>query len=437
MIVIRSFILVITCLWALGTQADELRPQAATLQAVLREAYASNPEIAAADASLAAERASVRERGFLDDPHIGFTHQVNMNFMEQIQGPMDLISISQPIKFPAKYFLLARAQNAKASQADDMAKQKKLEVRTRVIADYFNLFAVDRVLALLSAQRESLREIARTAEARYATGAVPQQDEMKAHVEQTQLEKDILMVKEEQDTAQAMLSAALGQDAETSMSSESDLMPVAIPVTINAELNAPKITADLTMLTKMGVHNSEHVKVAQARVAENDALKSLAYLSYAPDFNLSYQRAIGTYYGQNAYSASVEISIPLWFFAKQSGEVSAASARVTESERQLEATKINHVAEMRSFTSKVRSNQEVLEIYQTGLIPQAESTLNSSRASYRAGRSTFVELLDSERSLYTVRIAYYRSLAQYAEQVAKLEELLGESISTLPFGDAL
>jgi len=44
-------------------------------------------------------------------------------------------------------------------------------------------------------------------------------------------------------------------------------------------------------------------------------------------------------------------------------------------------------------------------------------------------------LLDSERLLYGVQIAYHRSLAQYVETVAKLEETLGESISDLPFGE--
>ena len=420
MIAFRIFSLVITCFWAVSTYADDI-----SLQTALTQAYGSNPEIAAAEASLDAERAAVRSQSFLDDPHIGFTHEANMNFMELQQGAMDSLTISQQFKFPAKYFLLGKAQNAKASQAEEQARQKRLEVRARVVTGYYNLFAVERVLMLLSAQRETLREIARTAEARYATGAVPQQDEMKAHVEQTQLEKDILMVEEEKTTAQAMFIAALGQDSPATVSLGSH------------EVAVPKVTTDLSELSKMVEHHSRHIKEAQASVEETDALKSLAYLSYAPDFNLSYRRGIGTYYSQNAYAASVEITFPLWFFAKQSGEVGAASARAREAERKLEAVKLDHVGELRSLAAKVETNRKMLEIYQTGLIPQAESTLNSSRASYRAGRSSFIELLDSERSLYTVRIAYYRTLAQYAEQVAKLEAVTGESVSTLPFGDQL
>jgi cobalt-zinc-cadmium efflux system outer membrane protein len=418
----RLFLLLLGCFWAGSANAEE-PGVLMTLQAAMNRAYSSNPEIGAAQANWEAEQAKIRVQSFLDDPHIGYMHEANMNFMEQTQGPMDTLFISQQIKFPTKYFLLGKAQSARALAAQEMAKQKSLEVRSKVVAEYYNFFTINRILSLLRAQRESLREIARTAESRYATGAVPQQDEMKAHVEQTLLEKDILMVEQEQTTAQAMLSAALGfYKGEI----------ISLP---NEELLVPKITVGLLELPKMVDHHSRHIKEALARVEESEAQKNLAGFNYAPDFDLSYRKTIGSYASQNPYSLSIGVSIPLWFFAKQSGEVSSASARVNEAEKKLEAIKVKHVAEVRSLLAKVNSTRQILEIYQTGLIPQATSTLNSSRAAYRAGRSQLLELLDSERSLYNVQIVYYRALAQYAENVGKLEEILGESISSIPFGD--
>ena len=416
----RILLLIITCFWVLVAQASE----SLTLQVAIEKAYASNPNIAAAEANADAEQGAIRSQSFLEDPHLGYMHENNMNFMEQQQGPMNSLFVSQQIKFPAKYFLLGRAQSARMTAAQEMAKQKKLEIRSKVVSGYYGLFVTERVLALLQVQRESLREIASTAETRYATGSVPQQDEMKAHVEQTMLEKDILMVEEERTTTTANLAAAIGANNLDGPE-------------LSKELHAPKVMANLSDLSKTLEHRSKRIKEAQARVDESDALKSLAHLSYAPDFNLSYRRAVGTYFNQNAYSAAVEITFPLWFFAKQTGEVSAASAHADQAVRELEATRVDHVSEVKSLIAKVQSTGKLLEIYETGLIPQATSTLNSSRGSYRAGRSGFIELLDSERSLYNMQIAYYRTLAQFAENVAKLEETLGESISSLPFGDRL
>ena len=48
-----------------------------------------------------------------------------------------------------------------------------------------------------------------------------------------------------------------------------------------------------------------------------------------------------------------------------------------------------------------------------------------------------MDLVDAERSLYEVRIAYYQTLAKFVENLAKVERIAGSSLSTLPFGDAL
>ncbi|MEO5969795.1 MAG: TolC family protein [Bdellovibrionia bacterium] len=420
---IRSFILIITWIWAFGATGAELDKESITLQAALFKAYSANPAIAASQALADAEHAAIQSESFLEDPKVGLMRENNMSFMQMQQGPMDSISVSQQFKFPVKYILSNKSQSAKANQAEEMAKQKRLEVRTKVVSAYYSLYSVDRVLALLNAQRESLREIARIAETRYSTGGVPQQDEMKAHVEQTLLEKDTLMVQEELSTIQAALSAAMGDNSRKE---------IALP---KEELKIPEVTIELAEIPKQIELHSREIKVAQFAVVESETQKSLSYLGYAPDFSLNYRRMLGSFGFQNAYSASIEFTIPLWFFAKQSNEVSSASSRAIEAQKKLESIKNDKTAEAKSLTAKVRSFKRVLEVYQTGLIPQAASTLNSSRASYRAGRSGFIELLDSERSLYNVRIAYYRILSQFTESLSKLEEIMGRSLSTLPFGE--
>jgi len=90
---------------------------------------------------------------------------------------------------------------------------------------------------------------------------------------------------------------------------------------------------------------------------------------------------------------------------------------------------------VRALFAKAQTGQRMLKVYKTALIPQATATLNSSRIAYRAGKSNFMELIDSERSVYTIQISYYRTLSQFVESVAMLEERVGASVSTLPFGD--
>jgi cobalt-zinc-cadmium efflux system outer membrane protein len=402
-------------------QADE---QPLTLEKALSQAMGTNPEIGASVARADSEHSAIRSQYWLDNPKIGLMRESNLNFMEQQMGPMTLWSVSQEVKFPAKYFLLGSAQKSRARSADEEADAKKLEVRRKAVSGYFSLFATSRIISLLEAQRETLREVARAAESRHATGAVPQQDEMKAHVEQTKIENELLLAEEERESMEAMLNAVLNQDAH---------QPIVLP---KQELATPKLKVAFEEIPKLAHANANHVKHGESLVDEANSQKALAALSYAPDFMLSYRKAFINA-PDNAYAASIEMTIPLWFFTKQTSEVSVASAKQVEAEKNLEkATRELH-SEIRSLTAKVRSHEKLLQIYQTALIPQASSTLNSSRTAYQAGRTNFLELLDSERSLYETRIAYYRNLAQYVDSLARLEEMAGTSLSTLPFGDSL
>jgi cobalt-zinc-cadmium efflux system outer membrane protein len=341
--------------------------------------------------------------------------------METMMGPMNTWGITQEIKFPTKYLLMGAAQSSRAESSRHQLSSKKLEVRKKVIDAYYNLFSVQRIYSLLEAQRETLIEVARSAEARHSTGAVPQQDEMKAHVEQTKIEAELLNLLEERETAEATLNALLNRE----VSQKINLGAQDIP--------EPKLTVDPEMISDIAKSQSQRVKSIMALSEEADTRKSLAGWNFAPDFAISYRKA-WTSAPANNYAFGVEISVPLWFFVKQTGEYSSASAQAVEAAKNVEQIKLEVASNIRSVLSKVKSHEKLLQIYKTSLVPQATSTLNSSRTAYQAGRINFLEFLDSERSLYEVRIAQYRTLTQYVEFLTRLEEVSSASLSSLPFG---
>ncbi len=59
------------------------------------------------------------------------------------------------------------------------------------------------------------------------------------------------------------------------------------------------------------------------------------------------------------------------------------------------------------------------------MIPQAEQVLESSEAAYETGKLTFLELLDSERFLLSVRYGYARIRSDYLIAQANMERALG------------
>lgn len=397
---------------------------ALTLELALKSALNSNLEIAVSIEKSKAEESLTQSQFWLDNPRFGLMHEKNMNLMEQAMGPMNTWSITQEIKFPTKYFLMGSAQRAKAQSSKFEALAKKLEIRRKLVNSYYNLFSINKIIDLLQAQKETLVELARSAESRHASGSVPQQDEMKAHVEQTKLEIEILNLSEEKNAAEAQLNALLNHDPHQEVT------------LVEKKLFIPQLTTSSDEILKLALAHSKQIQANSALVQEADKRKALAGWNFMPDFAVTYKKAWSSAPVDN-YAFGVEISIPLWFLVKQSSEYSFASSRAIEAEKTLEKIKLDVNQDIRSLSSKVIAYRKLLKIYETGLIPQAASTLSSSRIAYQAGRINFLEFLDSERSLYSVQVAFLRALVQYIEYLTQLEETAGISLSTLPFGEII
>lgn len=393
-----------------------------TLKDALTRALSSNPELSAFRYHAEAEDSATRAQAWPNNPQVGLAYEKDSSLMQQQMGPMTSASISQEILFPPKYILRGSAQHHRAQAADQEYANKKLEIRQKVMSAYYNLYAIRRTIDLLKAQKETLREIARIAESKRATGVVPQQDEMKAHVEQTKLESELLLAIQESEITESALNVLLYQN------------PTQPILLTHTNLDVPKITVALDTLTEQVPNTSPTIKQQEYLSEEAKTQKSLADLGYAPDFMLTFQKPfINAPAG--AYQASVGISIPLWFFMQQTSEVASATRRSMQSENLLIHTRQEVHSMVRVLSAKIRTNEKILKIYETALIPQASSTLNSSRSAYKAGRTSFIELLDSERSVYALQIAYYQALTQYVTMLSELERVTGQSISSLPFGD--
>jgi outer membrane protein TolC len=399
-------------------------PAPLSLEDAIEGAMRSNPEIAEAQSRARAEKAAIRSHSFLEDPHLGFMREKGLTEMEQSQGPMSSWSISQGLRFPAKYFVEGSAQGDRAQAAEIRAQHQIHEVWSKTVSAYYELYASDRILQLLEAQKETLREVARIAERRHSTGTAAQQDEMKAHVEQTRIENDLLVAHEERDAAEASVNTLINRDPSTPIAS------------FRQDLAVPAVTLDPREIANVAKERSRPILAARASVDAAHQERALAWLSFAPDFRLSYRHATSGAEAGN-YAASIEMSIPLWFPVRQSSLVSEARARAQAEEDRLATTEREVDSRVRILLSRVTAHRRMIDVYRTALIPQASSTLSSSRSAYSAGRASFADLLDSERSLYQVRMAFFRTLSEYVDALTGLEALVSRPISDLPHGDAM
>ncbi len=405
-----------------------------TLQKVLSEVYSKNLELAEAQAKVQTEEELVSSKYALSDPKLGWMTESNLTQEQRDMGSMKSWSLSQEILFPTKYFSMGSMQKFRVQAVQNEFSDKKLELRQKALTQYFQFYSAARILNLLQANKETLREISRVAEVRRATGAVPQQDEMKAHVEQTKNENEILLMSQDVLEAKYALNLLLNRDPDSLIElPKTDFKAPKLIQNVKApQLNQLSPIIDANQVNQENLSSSFMVSAQRAWQQEAESAVSLAKMTYLPDFMLSYRKPYGANAPSDAYAFGIEMTIPLWFFAKQQSEVSAASARRAETEKKLEWTKRSVVSDIKMLMSKAKTMADLLRIYETALIPQAVSVLNSSRSAYSAGRVGFQELLEAERSLYALRIEFYRNFAKYIETLTSLERTAGVSMSELP-----
>ena len=73
----------------------------------------------------------------------------------------------------------------------------------------------------------------------------------------------------------------------------------------------------------------------------------------------------------------------------------------------------------------MRNTAQTLDLYDQGMVAQAESSQESAVAAYQTGNLDFLNLLDAERTLLQMRLNYIRERADYRKHVAALEWAAG------------
>ena len=102
-----------------------------------------------------------------------------------------------------------------------------------------------------------------------------------------------------------------------------------------------------------------------------------------------------------------------------------AEQTIASNQLEYENLKIQVEAEIRHIYNQIEVSKKTLALYEQGLIAQAESSLESSIASYRTGRLDFLNLLDAERMLLNLNLGYVKEQSSYQKQLAALERAVG------------
>ena len=379
---------------------------ASELTELLELTYQNNLELKQAQAMVEREESLLVAGVTPDDPMLGFST------LER-GGVTRYGVLSQKLRFPLKYYWQYQIHKHRIGGQKSHRHKKTFDVRGEVIALYYAIYSTQNIYRITEANVQTLKEFARIAEKKYASGQSSQGDSMKAHLELTRLELDLIQLRQEEEALQEKLKSIVNHRKFKGLSFAGKKLPV------------PQYRGREGIPLK----DSPLLKKEFFLFQEAQAMNTNARWDFLPDIQLQYQwRLSGEPNDSRIYSA--KIVFPLWFW-KKGGRATAAASYRRAREHLYGHRELTLTAQINDLEGKVRANAKALKIYTTGLLPQARGAYNMAKAAYRANKTSFLNLLDSERSLYRVQTGFFRALASYAKSIAQLESVLGAKVSNL------
>jgi len=132
--------------------------------------------------------------------------------------------------------------------------------------------------------------------------------------------------------------------------------------------------------------------------------------------------------GEN--TASIFANFPLPIFDRNQGEIARTRYALTQAQQQQQAASDIVLSDVANAFEAVRSNDEVVQLYTSGYLKQAQDSRDISEYAYKRGAASLLDFLDAERSYRSVQLAYRQALAAYMTALEQLKEAVGTR--TLP-----
>jgi len=124
-------------------------------------------------------------------------------------------------------------------------------------------------------------------------------------------------------------------------------------------------------------------------------------------------------------SASLFASFDLPFFNRNQGEIARTRYALTQAQEQQRAASDTVLGDVANAYEALRSNDEVVQLYTSGYLKQAQDSRDISEYAYKRGAASLLDFLDSERSYRLVQLAYRQALASYMTSLEQLKEAVG------------
>lgn len=408
---------------ALPLAAQTPAPLRLSRHAAIDEALAQNPGLLASKAQVEQARAQVAIATAFPDP----TLAADVGGQTRVLNPGSATSSDVGVGLTFPFFGKTRLRGEVAKTALQAAEFTLTQLRQQVGSQTAQ--AYDAVLVALR-HGDDLKEgkalaldfLAKT-KARFLAGTVPKVDVVKAQVDVSQAENDLIANDRTLITARASLNRLLGRTGGAPIETTDSLE---VPARFASET-----IAELEGLEKLAMSSRPELQSLEIQRRGARAATRLARQYWVPDINVTLTRnaADGS---PTTWTTGIGFGFPIFLRQHLQGEVAAATHREEELAANASDIAVQVSLDVRTAFASASTALRQAVFLRDELLPEAREVYRVAAVSYELGGSSALELLDAKRTLLDAEKQYVDALGAANDAQAALELAVGAPLPTTP-----
>jgi len=291
------------------------------------------------------------------------------------------------------------------SQVSDNERQLTFSVGQQFV----DVLLAESTLEFAQGSLDSFQKTVDISKERYRAGDLSEGDFLKIKLQLLQFQSDLSAAKLAKLQSLAALRQLLGFES------------VPDDYDVQGTLDYQPVHADMTGMKSLAALNRPDLRAAQQAVVAAESQLALQKANGKMDvtgtFNYTHTAGVNT--GAFFYN------MPLPIFNRNQGEIQRASYGITQAQQQASETTQQVSTDVVQAYENLRTNDQVVQLYQGGYVEEAKESRDISEYAYRKGATSLLDYLDAERTYRANQLAYRQALANYMLALEQVRQAVG------------
>ena len=388
------------------------------LETIIDLAMAKNPVVSLAESTIEQQKGQQTAAGAYPNPTIAsLGGHGNLRDIGQVpigpvldrQGVTEYnVTVGQPVEWPALRTARQRVADLGVATANVGMLETRLNLASQVKVAFYDLLLAQQDADLAKQNLDTVEGVARIVKARVKSGEAPQFESIKAEVE---------VLKARQQLARADNLVRINRVAVDTLTGGA-LGPTYM---VHGEFRI--LPRDLQIEGLMARMMEQHPTIQRLlkSVEQSDWKIEFERQARVPTVTVNggYWRDLG----REAFQGGLSVPVPLWY--RRQGEIASSLGAKHRDEAELLRTRNELGRAVYQHYQDVRTTAELIDVFDKGLLKQAQEALRLAQFSFQQGASSLLEVLDAQRVQRQILLDYALARHDLSVSLARLEQAVG------------